>query len=326
VTSRTLLLLALVASCGKKSSTGPSPELTGLAAVPASAEVVITADVPRVVDSPLVERAVDTLLARDAELATHWQKLRESCKLDASQLKHVTLAIGPHTGSQPGTGPVLMVATGKLSETALATCVRDMVGHGGGTLTAKDSGGRTLYEAKEGNRTVYFAFGRADTVVLGSNEAFVAEALGPGKKAPENPDLKRWMDLADQRLPLWAAGKVDDRVRQGMVRASGGQVSAGPVAVALAVDPSKGARLELAAVMASAQDAKALESFANTQKGLLAYAAQVKHLGPIVDKLGIQSDHDVVRFRIDLSLDDVNQLISALDDRGSSGSGSGSGS
>src|SRR5204862_299729 len=132
--------------------------------------------VPRVLNSPLVQRAVDTLMARDPELATRWQKLHDSCKLDASQLKHVVLAIGAHTGPQPGTGPVLMVATGKLNETELATCVRDMVGHGGGSLTAKDAGGRTLYEAKEGSRTMYFAFGRPDTVVLGSNEAFVLEA------------------------------------------------------------------------------------------------------------------------------------------------------
>src|SRR5262249_44582846 len=147
-----------------------------------------------------------------------------------------------------------------------------------------------------------------------------------GKKAPDNPDLKRWMELADQRLPLWAAGKVDERVRQGMVRATNGQLSSGPVAVALAVDPTKGAKLELAAVMANPTDAKALESFANTQKGLLAYAAQAKQMGPIVDKLGVLADRDVVRFKIDLSIDDVNQLISALDDRGSTGSGSGSGS
>jgi hypothetical protein len=334
VISRTLLLLlALVASCGKKAQ-APSPELTGLAAVPASAEAVIAADVPRVLGSPLVERAVDTLLARDPDLAARWQKLHDTCKLDASQVKHVVLAIGPHTGPQPGTGPVLMVATGKLSETELATCVRDMVGHGGGTLTVKDAGGRTLYEAKEGNRTMYFAFGRPDTVVLGSSEEFVVEALGPGKKALDNPEMKRWLDLADQRLPVWGAGKVDDRVRQGMLRATGGQVKAGLTAVAMAADPTNGAKLELAAVMASAQDAKGLESFANTQRGLLGYAAQAKHVGKIVDKLAIRADGDVVRFRIELTIDDVNELISALDDKGSAaqdsppaqGSGSGSGS
>jgi hypothetical protein len=311
-----LVSLDLSASCGKKSS-GPALELTGLAAVPASAEVVIAADVPRIIDSPLVQRAFDMLLARDADLSARWQKLHDSCKLDAGQIKHVILAIGPHQGPQPGTGPVLMVATGKLSETELATCVRDMVGHGGGSVTVKTAAGRTLYEAKDGNRTMFFAFARADTVVLGSNEEFVTEALGPGKKALDNPDLKRWIELADQRAPIWAAGHVDERVRQGLVRVTSGKVSAGPTAIAVSADASAGAKIELVLLMANAQDAKALESFANMQKGLLGYAAQAKQLGGLVDRIAITSDHDLVRFSVALAITDVNELVSALDGKGS---------
>ena len=77
------------------------------------------------------------------------------------------LAIGPQAGNQQtGTGPVLMVATGKIAETELAACVRGMVGQGGGDVTAKTVAGHTLYVAKDGNRTMYFAFGRPDTVLL----------------------------------------------------------------------------------------------------------------------------------------------------------------
>lgn len=312
------LALVLIASAGcRKSKSGPSPELTGLAAVPASAEVVVAADVPRVMSSPLVERAVEALLARDPDLAARWQKLHDACKITLDQLKYVTLAIGPHAGPQPGTGPVLMVATGKLSETELATCVRDMVGKGGGSLTAKDSGGRTLYEAKDGNRTMYFAFGRPDTVVLGSSEPFVLEALGTGKKALDNPDLKRWIDLADQKMPMWAAGKVDERVRQGLVRVTNGQLKAGPNAIVMSADTTSGLKFDIGLVMASPDDAKTLESFANTQKGLLGYAAQVKEMGPVVDKIAITAKDDVVRFRVDLAMADLNQLLSVLDDKGS---------
>jgi hypothetical protein len=307
--------LALVASC--KKSRAPAPELVGLAAVPATAEVVVVVDVPRVAGSPLVQRAADQLLARDADLSVRWQKLHDSCKLDLDKLKTVALAIGPHQGPQPGTGPVLMVATGKIGETELATCVRGMVGSGGGSLVAKDSNGRTLYEAKEGNRVMYFAFSRPDTVVLGSNEQFVTEALGAGKKAVDNPDLKRWIDLADQKAPIWAAGRVDERVRAGLVRVTSGQVSAGPSALALSADLASGLKLDGAVVMANATDAKALESFMKTQKGLLGYAAQAKSLGPIVDAFQISSDRDVVKLHLELSTDDVNRLVSALDGGGS---------
>ncbi|MDB4955957.1 MAG: hypothetical protein JWO36_3526 [Myxococcales bacterium] len=321
-------LVLAAAACGKKSS-APSAEVTGLAAVPASAVVVITADVARVVDSPLVARAVDQLLARDADLAARWQKLKDSCKLDfATQIKHVVLAVGPSTngadtlhgagppGPQPGTGPVLMIATGKLVENEFAACVRSMVGKGGGDLTAKPLGSRTLYQAKEGNRGMFFAFGRADTVVLGSDEAYVAEALGPGKKLSDNPEMSQWLALADQHAPLWAVGRADERVRQGLVKATAGQISAGPVAFTVSADTSNGAKFEVDAVMATAADAKALESFAKQNLALAGMAAQGKSLGKIVDHIAIAADGAVLRLKANLDIADVNLLVSALDGGG----------
>ena len=325
--------LAFVAGCGRKKKSGPPPEITGLAAVPSSAEVVVVADVPRVLDAPLVSRAVDMLVARDPGLAAAWQKLHDTCKLDPKNIKHVTLAISPHPGPQPGTGPVLLVATGQLVETELAGCVRTMVGQGGGTLTAKPLGTRTLYEAKDGNRVMWFAFGRADTVVLGASETFVTEALGDGKKVMDNPDMAKWIGMADQKAPIWAAGRVDDRVKQGMVKVANGQISSGPTAYTAAFDPTSGAKLELDAVMASPADAKTLESFAKTQLGALAMVAQAKSLGTIVDKVSIAADGNSLRLKAALDPDEVNQLISALDggppppqDAPPAGSGSGTGS
>ena len=311
--------ISFAAGCSKKSSHQLSPEVSGLAAVPASAEVVIVADVARIIDAPLVDRAVDQLLARDGGLATRWKDLHDHCKVDAKTIKHVVLAIGPHVGPQPGTGPVLMVATGQLVETELAACVRAMVGQGGGTLTARPLNDRTLYEAKDGNRVMYFAFGRPDTVILSANEAFVTEALdGAGKKVLDNPDLAKWIGLADQRAPLWAAGRVDDRVRQGLVKSSGGKLSAGPAAIVAAFDPTTGAKLSLGAIMTTEDDAKTLESFAKTQLGAFAMVAQAKSLGKIVDKVEIVADGTLVRFKVALDPDEVNQLVSVLDGAGGS--------
>ena len=42
-------------------------------------------------------------------------------KLDISKIKNVVLAIGPKPGGDVGTGPVLMIATGQLVETELAS-------------------------------------------------------------------------------------------------------------------------------------------------------------------------------------------------------------
>ncbi|HUS30452.1 MAG TPA: hypothetical protein VMZ53_18210 [Kofleriaceae bacterium] len=304
--------LVVAAGCGSKKS-GKSPEVTGLAAVPASAQVVIVTDVARVLSSPIIERAIDQLMLRDADLAARWQKLRDTCKIDMATISHVALAIGPKTGDSPGTGPVLMVVTGKLVEADLATCVRAMVGQGGGQLIAKEAYGHTLYQAVDANRTMYFAFGRPDTVVLGSNEKYVTEALGTGTKVSDDPEMKRWISRADQKAPVWAAGRVDDRVKTGLVRVTNGQLKEGPQAMLVALDPTNGAKIEVSSVMASDADAKTLESYAKTQLGALAMAAQAKRLGRVVEKVQISSENETVRFKADLGMDEVNLLISVLD-------------
>src|SRR5205823_2228900 len=117
--------LVLGMGCGKKASepSGPPPELTGLAAVPVTAEVVIGADIAKLIDAPVIDRAFDQLL-QNPTLAQRWQHLHDDCKIDiAKQIKKVMLAIGPHAGAEPGTGPVLMVIVGAIPEAELKECV-----------------------------------------------------------------------------------------------------------------------------------------------------------------------------------------------------------
>jgi hypothetical protein len=317
---RCLLAAALVAGwgCGKKAEpVGPPPELTGLAAVPLTAEVVIGADVAKLADAPVIDRALEQLL-RNPALAERWQHLRDDCKIDVTQqIKRVMLAIGPHAGSAPGTGPVLMVVVGSIPEAQLKECVGKLVGLGGGAVTGKAVFGRTLYLAKEGNRTMYFAYGRPDTVVLGSDEAFVTQALGPDKKAPDNPELGKLLRLVNQSSGLWAAGRTDPRIRDGLVQLTEGKLHAGPVGFTFAADLTNGANLTFSAVMSNADDAKNLESYVNGERALLIAAAQLKSLGPVVAKVTVAVDHDVVRLRAPLTVEDLNQLLSMLDAEGS---------
>jgi hypothetical protein len=308
--------LAGAAACGKKPvPSGPPPELTGLAVVPASAEVVVGIDLKKLDDAPVIERAADQLLARDPVLAERWQRLRDECKIDlGKQVRRILLALGPpRTTPSPGTGPVLMVAVGSLAEADLKDCVTKLVGAGGGTLTGTAVGGRTLYLAKDGNRTMYFAYSRPDTIVLGSDEAYLTEALGSGKKAPDNPDLTAWGQLVNQSSPIWAIGRTDPRVRDGLVQLTDHKVSAGPVAFAASGDFLDGAKLQLSAVMATAEQAKSLESYVKGELALLTAAAQLKSLGAVVGKLEVAAENTVVRFRVALTVSDVNQLLSALD-------------
>jgi len=308
-------VLSLLSACEKKKRPrGPSPEVTGLAAVPATAQAVIAADVRALADAQIVARAIDRLLRQDLALRDRWADLQQHCKLDVpAQVRHVMLALGPSDGAA-GSGPVVMIATGTLSEAELVACIPKVVGTGGGGLTTKTVAGQSLYQVKDGQRVVYFAFRRPDMVVLGTRDTWVSEALGAGKKALDDPELARHLARADQDAPLWAVGRVDPRVGQGLVAASGGKLTEAPAAIVGAVDPREGARLDLGVVMASAEAAKALESFARAELAIAATAARLTSIGSLVDKLGISTDGPLVRFRASLTQAEVNQLLSVLDE------------
>ena len=308
-----------LAACGNKRAqpAGPAPELTGLAAVPASVEVVIGLDLGKLADAPVVERVIDQVIARSAPLAERWAHLHTDCKIDLrKQLKRMLVAIGPHAGPQPGTGPVLLVVVGSVPEAELKDCVGKLVGAGGGAVTGKAVAGRTLYQVRDGNRQMYFAYGRPDTVVLGADEAYVTEALGAGKKASDNPELARWLGAVNQNAPVWAAGRTDPRVREGLVRLTEGKLSAGPTGFLLTADFSTGIKADYRATMATPQDAKTLESFARGELARAVAAAQGRSLGAIVGKISIAAEQDVVRLQAALTIDDLNQLLAALDGSG----------
>ena len=305
------------AGCSKKAAapSGSPPELTGLAVVPANVEALVGADVAKLADAPVVDRAIEKLLLRDSSLSERWDRFKAACKIDlVKQVKRVILALGPHAGPQPGTGPVLMIAVGSVPEAELKDCVTKLVGAGGGTLTGKTVAGRTVYLAKDGNRTMYFAYSRPDTVVLGSDEAYLTEALGTGKKAPDDPELSTWRRLVKESSPLWAVGRTDPRIRDGLVQVTGGQVSAGPVAFATGLDLSDGAKFQLSAVMATQEQAKSLESYVKGELALLGAAAQWKSLGEVVGKLAISVENAIVQFRATLTVDDLNRMLSVLDE------------
>lgn len=320
------LLVAVVAvggvalgGCSKKAHlpTGPAPEVTGLAAVPSTADVVVGLDVGRLAESPIVGRAIEMLLAREPDLSSRWQALRESCKLELGQVNRLMIALGPPPpGGRVGTGPMILIATGKLSEPDIVKCARDIVGKGGGSLVVKNGEGRTLYQVKDGARTLFLAFGRADTVILGNQEAYVQEAVGGGSKALDNPQLAEWLRLADQSAPVWVVGRVAERLKASLVRASGGTLKAGAKAYVGSLDPTDGVKGELRALMESAEDAKQLESAANLNLVGLSWAAQRAELAKVVQKVSIKAQGDVVRFSVPLTMDDVNRVLHALDGDG----------
>jgi hypothetical protein len=304
-------VLAPACECNKKPPQPKAPApLTGLAAIPADAEAVISVDVDRFAGSPLVQRAVELLLARDPGMRGRWERLAEACKIDVrAQIRRVTSALGPIAD---GKQPVLTVITGDVAEATFATCVRAAVGSGGGELIASAAQGRTIYEVRDVNHTLWFAFGQADTIVMSTEPKYLERALGGGDKVATAGALKPLIARADHKAPLWAAG-VGRGFGGGLVKLTGGKVTQPAKAMVAALDPTSGVTVALGVELASEADAKELESFTKAQLPLMAMAAQIKALGPVVAKLQATRDGSLVTIGASYSMEDINQLMKAID-------------
>lgn len=311
VVALSLAVALATAGCKKKAAPRPRPpDLAGLSAVPADVTAVVGFDVARLGDSPLILRMARLLVERDPDLAAGWQRVASACQLDLrTQLRSIVLALRPRGAS--GAQPVLSVATGALSESTLATCLRSTVGSGGADLSAETIEGRTVYQLRSGGRVVWLSFVQAETVALSSDPEFLHAAIGAGPKLADAPPA--WMARASAASPVWAVGVPDARIGLGLVRLTKGALSGGPAAIALALDPSAGIDATLDVVMVSDQDAKQLETLANQQLPILSMGAQLRGVGPLVAKLTVSRDQAVVRLRWTLSIAEINQLMSAID-------------
>lgn len=293
---------------GDKAKPAPPPaQLTGLAAVPASARVVIGADPARLAGSPLMERAGRLMLEREPAISERIARLAEGCVFDwRTQIKSLHLVL---TDDAP---QVMMVATGALVETELARCVQANVGAGGGSLTLTQVDGRSLYQVTEGDRVLYFAFGQADTIVLSAARELVIAALGTGAKVMDGA-LKDLIARADTHAPMWAVGKVDPAWSQRLVRLLHGTIDTPPKAFLGVVDPTDGLRAQLTAVMSSEDDAKVMESQLKPTLELISLVAQARGLGPLAAKIEGTREGDGIRFGVALTAEEVKDLLSKVD-------------
>ena len=247
-------------------------------------------------------------------LRDQWSALAAACQIDVpTQIRRVLIALGPI--DKAGAQPALMVVSGDIPESRLSTCVKAAFGTGTGEVSARTSGGRTIYSVKEPNRQLWFAYGQADTVVLGPDQAWLEAALARGPKVSDAGALKALVARADQAAPVWAAGKLTPSMVDGLTEKTGGAVKKPPQAVYASIDPTTGLRVELGADMADEDDAKALEAFATDQLRFLSIAAQWAALGPLVAKVHPRRDGAKVTFALSLSLAEVNQLMRVIDSK-----------
>jgi len=305
------LVVALAPACaGKKRgehATAALPAIDGLAAVPASATVVIGADVTRLADSELVRRAIAAMFERDPELEQRLARLTADCKIDpARDIRGITIGMGREPDQ------VVLIAAGRFDEAVLTGCLHRHMSEGGGSLTTRTSGGRVYYLAKDGDHEVWLTLGSGGSLALSPSQAWLEEAVGTGAKAADNAALMDAVHRIDDGKTLWAAGLVPDRVGHGLVEATHAAIESEPRAIYGDLALGDGVRARMGVMMATPEDAKALESKATFELALGSLVAQEWGLGPIVNRVHARAEGAILEIELALSPVEVNELLEAL--------------
>lgn len=318
----------------KKPAPPPPAAVTGLAAVPASAGVVLGVDIEAIADSWLVERAVGQMFLRDPGLEARVAQLITGCRFDpAKDLRSLVIALG----SGEDEDQALMVATGRFSEPEVAACVEKSLAEDGGSLTRSEVGGRRFYRTSgrdARDEGVWFTFGNPETLIAATSSEWLSAATGDGPKVTSVEPMATWIerarsgagsadeaDEADEAgsagsagsADIWAAGTIDENIGADMVELTGGKISAPPRALLARVGLRDGLDVTLAAVTASEEDAEALVAQASAQLTVGALALQSYGLGPVVSRLQVSAEGDTARLKLVLGQEELKDLLSRID-------------
>jgi hypothetical protein len=315
------LCLAVVLAVGCRDGSGQDiaaavAAVEGMDAVPSSADVVLGAEIGPLSRSALIDRAVTRMLMADPGLQADLQKLLEGCGFDP--VRDLTTVLAAMDTGQEGAASerALLVATGKLSEGKLASCVGKHMQQLGGSLVQKSVNGRVEYQADSppGRLDVWLAFGSPRTVVVSSSQEFLAEALGDGPRLASDRQMAELVHRARVAgaAVWWAAGKVSAEVGKGLAAATQGKIGA-PRALFGHLAAETGLSFELGVELASPEEAKAALSLATNELRVLTNVAQKWRLGRAVAKVAPEAVGTTVFLRAKLTDEELRQALAPID-------------
>ena len=280
-----------------------------LATLPEASRFVVGANLARLRDSRLVSRALAEMVARDPDLSERLGKILAACELDPWQaVDRVMLGLGAEPDQ------TVMVATGKLDEATIASCLgRAMTELGGGMVSKIGADGRTLYRAEVGERAIWLGFAAPGIVAVSSAQAWLGQALGDGAKVSANPVLAPLLERSHRDAGIWLIGAMPAAIGQGLVAAAGGELTAAPLAFTGHIELDPGLSAELGLVMASEEDAKLAASKAIPQLAMSSLVAQRYSLGPMVNKIEVTAEGAILYLRISLTAAEVDDALAGVD-------------
>ena len=346
LTTGPAMVVATQASCqrcrgGSDQQPEPTPVvLAGMEAIPSDVQVVIGADVKRLRESWLINRAIEQMFRRDPELATRIRELWDVCKIDPGKdLDSILIALGPGAGRDSSTTPradqqatdaavaadagaasaasvvmdqALMVVTGKFVEAELAACVGERLAADGGRLTFETVAGRTFYHAT-GKQDVWFTLPGPSTVVVATSSSWLARAVGDGDKLTASRPMAALLARIDRNAGAWAVGLIDEQIGKGLVEQTAGEVAAPPRAMFVDLDPNNGLRIALGAEMSSEKDANYLVSLIKKQLAIGRWALERYGLDRLVQKLEVNVRGSTVHLALALSEGELKEALSQID-------------
>lgn len=313
---RALLIVSIAAvstGCGKKSNdkAGP-PSVEGVEALPEGVSRVLGGDVRKLMASRLVRRGVTGMLDRDKVLAERIDSLIETCELEPGvNVRGFLIGLGDKPTES------VMAVRGKFVENALAACVQKAMIDSGGKLVTKTVAGRSTYVAHPGagdtaSSPVYFAVGSPNSLVVASSEAWLAKALGQGKRMTDDPEMAGLFRGAPIDAPLWAVGRVPDDVARSLVKAAGNQIKA-PRSMVARIELTNSLAAELRVEFPGVDDANKLKSLAKVQLPAIIAVSQRYGLGNLLKKLKVEADKNVVVLQLSATEEELSELLVAVD-------------
>ncbi len=312
-----VLAASLAWGCSDKKKSKDEPvtpkvvpaSVEGLQAVPSSATALIGIDVPALIASPVVLRAVERMFARDTTLKEDLTAVFDLCKFDlATDLSAATIAIVPQT--QGELEDSLLVAKGKFKEPVIRDCVGRYLKESGRSLEKSEVAGRSIYHEKaEDDLGLWFAFGSESTLLISSGRPLLMLALGDGPKVSQQKDgLARLLPKAKTTAGIWAMAKIAGDVAAGMKQATGGKVNPAKSVVGY-VDFGEGVSTALELEMDTEADATALISMISEQLTAASMILQIDSLGRLIKKIEVSATSNWVRMDWALTEQELTDLL-----------------
>ena len=292
-----LILVAVLSGCGKGcGKQGAGAEALSL--IPASSNAVIGLNWKKLQSSPLGEKIKKDIPKEYAPLL--------------QEIEAITIGIKTQGMGEKDPDP-LIVISGKLDQAKIIASFENEAKKHGDNVTKTDYQGVTIYS---GTQKPEVAVAFVSEKGLAGRPDLIKQAIdlskGKGESIEKNKEVMELISNIDRSKMLWAVATIPP----GMVPSDAAEPG-NPMAMLsalkamdLAIDYADNLTIDLGVVASSAEDAKQIETMANSYKTLFGGSMAQKDptLGKVLNALTIQASDKRVKVSLKLDKTTVDEI------------------